>query len=236
MSDGKMTFDHTESIPVDQGMVSFAPVCDDRTVRHIGAYRVAKRAFDLGFSLLLLVVTLPFSLLLVLAVKASSPGPVFFSQQRVGKDGKLFTIYKFRTMYANAPKYAVTPTSDMCDPRVTRVGRLLRRSGLDELPQFINVLRGEMSVVGPRPEMAFLVDNYSAAQRRRLCVLPGITGPWQLSSARHKPIHEHLEYDDYYLQNASFSYDLQLVARTAWFTLRILLKRLLRAPFCGNKL
>lgn len=160
-------------------------------------YLRAKRLFDLCFASAIIVFSAPVSLIIALAVKLESPGPVFFSQKRVGKNGKLFTLYKFRTMFITAPKYATTPKDDSCDPRVTRVGRLLRRTGLDELPQFYNVLRGHMSVVGPRPEMQFLVDQYSPRQRRRLNVTPGVTGPWQLSPHRTLPIGDHIEHDEH---------------------------------------
>ncbi len=194
-------------------------------------YRTAKRIFDIVFSLLVLVCSLPVSLLVALLIKLESRGPVFFSQQRVGKDGELFTIYKFRTMHANTPKYACTPKDDCRDNRVTRVGRVLRQSGLDELPQFFNVLRGDMSVVGPRPEMLFLVERYSERQRMRLCVQPGITGPWQLSAARCVPISENLHFDEEYIRNRSFSYDLLLVARTFFLTFR-LVWRVMISPSC----
>lgn len=194
-------------------------------------YLAAKRVFDIFFSLAVLVSTLPLTLLVALAIKLESRGPVLFSQQRVGKDGRLFTIYKFRSMYTHSPRYACTPKDDCQDARVTSVGRLLRQSGLDELPQFFNVLRGDMSVVGPRPEMFFLVERYTDRQRLRLCVHPGITGPWQLSAARCLPISENLHYDEEYVRNRSFGYDLLLVARTCILTVRLVC-RVLLAPSC----
>ncbi|QDU40420.1 UDP-N-acetylgalactosamine-undecaprenyl-phosphate N-acetylgalactosaminephosphotransferase [Maioricimonas rarisocia] len=178
-------------------------------------FDIGKRCFDIVFSAAILLLTLPFSLLVTLAIWLESGGPILFRQQRVGKDGRLFWIYKFRSMYPETPKYAVTPTNDDRDPRVTRVGRLLRKSGLDELPQFWCVLRGDMSVVGPRPEMPFIVEAYSPRARRRLRVLPGITGPWQISTHRHEPIHENLQYDLYYLAHRSMILDVKLVTRTA---------------------
>ncbi|MFG0297849.1 MAG: sugar transferase [Maioricimonas sp. JB045] len=175
----------------------------------------SKRCFDIVFSASVLLLTAPFSLLVALAIWLESGGPILFRQQRVGKNGRLFWIYKFRSMYPETPKYAITPTNDECDPRVTRVGRLLRKSGLDELPQFWCVLRGDMSVVGPRPEMPFIVEAYTPRARRRLRVLPGITGPWQISPHRHEPIHENLHYDLYYLAHRSLQLDLVLIVRTA---------------------
>src|SRR6202035_5469849 len=138
-----------------------------------------------------------------------SPGSAFFIQKRVGRNGELFKIYKFRSMYTDAPKYDFSPTSSS-DPRITKIGRFLRRMSLDELPQLINVFLGNMSLVGPRPEMPFIVERYSAEQRRRLEVLPGITGLWQLSADRAFPIHENMEYDLYYMRNRNFFMDVAI--------------------------
>ena len=176
--------------------------------------RAAKRALDVclaAIGLLPLVVLTP---LLAIVVKLSSPGPVFFSQRRVGKNGRTFRIYKFRTMYADAPRYGYSPKANP-DPRVTCAGRMLRRSKLDELPQLINVLLGQMSLVGPRPEMPFIVERYTAVQRERLALTPGITGLWQISEHRTAPIHEHLEYDFYYAEHRSLLLDLAILCRTA---------------------
>jgi len=170
--------------------------------------------FDLAFASGALLLTCPLLAIIAFLTWLDSPGPILFRQRRVGKDGKEFTIYKIRTMHVAASPYADSPADDRQDPRVTRIGRLLRRSGLDELPQFINVLRGEMSVVGPRPEMRFLVDQYNAKQRRRLDVLPGITGLWQISPVRNEPIHENLRYDYYYVRRRSFRLDLEIIAAT----------------------
>ena len=202
--------------PVHTDTVEYGP-------RHSGCYRPrprplfdhCKRCFDIVFSAAVLLLTLPLSLLIILAIWLETGRPIVFRQQRVGKNGRLFWIYKFRSMYPDTPKYAITPSNDDCDPRVTRVGRLLRKSGLDELPQFWCVLRGDMSVVGPRPEMPFIVEAYSPRMRRRLRVLPGITGPWQISPYRHKPIHENLQYDLYYLAHRSLLLDLKLISLTA---------------------
>ncbi|MFG0335664.1 MAG: sugar transferase [Maioricimonas sp. JB049] len=185
------------------------------TARSRPMFELSKRGFDILFSAAILLLTLPCSLLLALTIWLESGGPILFWQQRVGKDGRLFWIYKFRTMYPETPQYAVTPANDEQDPRVTRVGRLLRKSGLDELPQFWCVLRGDMSIVGPRPEMPFIVEAYAPRTRRRLRVLPGITGPWQVSPHRHEPIHENLQYDLYYLAHRSLVLDVKMIARTA---------------------
>lgn len=172
-----------------------------------------KRLLDLLLALLGLVSLMVFAPILAVLVKISSPGPVLFSQDRVGKDGRLFVIYKFRTMYVDAPKYGYSPKGNP-DPRVTPIGRFLRRSKLDELPQLINVLLGEMSLVGPRPEMPFIVEQYSDVQKKRLTVTPGITGLWQISEHRTAPIHEHLEYDFYYAEHRTVFLDLAILCRT----------------------
>ena len=172
--------------------------------------RVAKRIFDFFGSLFLLAVLSPVMLGLALAVKLSSKGPVFFIQKRVGYKGKKFRFYKFRSMYTNTPVYAITPQSGQ-DPRITPIGRFLRRSSLDELPQLFNVLAGSMSLVGPRPEMPFIVDQYNELQRQRLNVKPGITGLWQI---RRIAIHENMDYDMYYINNQSFLLDMVILVRT----------------------
>ena len=183
------------------------PSVDSRPV-----YTVVKRMFDEVAAAVLLLVTLPLWLLVAVAIKLDSPGPVFFAQDRVGRHGRSFRLIKFRTMYAYAPRYAVTARS-AGDPRVTPVGRFLRRTSLDELPQLVNILKGEMSLVGPRPEMPFMVSRNSPTYRRRLMVLPGLTGLWQ-AVARHEPLEESLRYDLYYIQHRSFVFDLVILART----------------------
>lgn len=178
-----------------------------------------KRVFDIAFSGLILITTAPLLALIALKIKRDSEGPVIFKQQRVGKDGKLFMMYKFRTMYTNVLPYAYTPTSKT-DPRITPIGRFLRKTSLDELPQFWNVLLGDMSVVGPRPEMEFIVNKYDDIQRQRLLVKPGITGIWQISSDRSRPIHEAIEHDLYYIENQSFLLDLIVIWETLLFGIR----------------
>lgn len=137
-------------------------------------YPVAKRLFDIVFALLGLVLTLPLFAVIALLIKRDSEGPVFYRAPRVGKDGKPFKMLKFRTMVANADKIG-GPSTANDDPRITRVGRFLRRYKLDELPQLINVLKGEMSFVGPRPEVQQYVDMYTEEEKAILTVKPGIT-------------------------------------------------------------
>ena len=178
-----------------------------------------KRALDLTVGGLSLAALFPLLALIALLVRLDSPGPILFVQQRVGKDGRLFPLYKFRSMHAEAPTYARSP-GRVDDPRITRVGRFLRHTSLDELPQLLNVMKGEMSLVGPRPEMPFVVENYTSAQRRRLAVLPGITGLWQLSADRAFPIHENVLYDLYYIRYRGFFLDLAVLLHTLAFAMK----------------
>jgi exopolysaccharide biosynthesis polyprenyl glycosylphosphotransferase len=179
-------------------------------------YLFAKRFVDIVVSSLLLILLAPFLLLIGLMIRLGSPGPAIFVQKRVGDSGKLFDIYKFRSMFMGTSRYDVSPT-ESTDPRITRLGRLLRRTSFDELPQLINVFLGDMSLVGPRPEMPFIVDSYSDQHRRRLQVVPGITGLWQLSADRALPIHENIEYDLYYIRNRTFFMDAAILLHTLLF-------------------
>lgn len=164
-------------------------------------------------SLLLLLLLAPFFLLVAVLVKLDSDGPVFFRQTRIGKNGEPFSIWKFRSMRVDADSYARSPVSDS-DPRLSRIGRVLRRLSIDELPQLLNVIKGEMSLVGPRPEMPFIVERYGSFERQRLRVKPGITGLWQISPARAMPIHENLDYDLFYIENQNLVLDCVILLRT----------------------
>ena len=179
----------------------------------------AKRAFDIVSSFSLLFLTAFPLVIAALLVKFTSEGPVFFRQTRIGEHGKPFTIFKFRTMHQAACVDSVSPSTSL-DPRITRVGRFLRKSSIDELPQLFNVLRGEMAMVGPRPEMPFIVADYKEIHRARLSVKPGLTGLWQISEHRAKPIHENIEYDLYYLRYRSISFDLAIMLHTLVFAVR----------------
>lgn len=182
-------------------------------------YTFVKRIADLLASSLLLVLLAPLLILIAILVRLDSPGPALFVQKRVGLNGELFDMYKFRSMVAGAARYAPSPTSSR-DPRITRIGRFLRRASLDELPQLINVFMGTMSLVGPRPEMPFIVERYDARQRQRLQVIPGITGLWQLSADRAFPIHRNIEYDLYYIRNRTFVMDVAILIHTLVFAVR----------------
>lgn len=178
-------------------------------------YLVVKRALDVALSILLLAILAPLFLIIAIWIRLDSPGPAFFAQRRVGRNGSIFRMYKFRSMCFDAAGYDRSPISSR-DPRITRVGRFLRRTSLDELPQLVNVIIGNMSLVGPRPEMPFVVEQYNSDQRKRLQVTPGITGLWQLSADRAFPIHENLHYDLYYIRNRSLTMDLAILIHT-WF-------------------
>lgn len=141
-----------------------------------------------------LFILAPVFVTVMVLVKLHDGGPIFFCQERIGRRGKHFTLYKFRSMRVDAPKYGESPRT-VGDGRITRIGRVLRRLSLDELPQLINVIRGDMRLVGPRPEMPFICKQYDERERRRLDVTPGITGLWQVSPHRNDPIHHHVEYD-----------------------------------------
>ena len=172
-----------------------------------------KRATDLVGSALVLLLGLPIFLLIALLIKLDSKGPVLFWQTRIGKDARPFRIAKFRTMYVENCGDEEAPSHDS-DPRVTRFGKFLRRYSLDELPNFWNVFLGDMSLVGPRPEMPFIVERYDRRHQERLSVKPGITGLWQISYARQYAIHDNLDYDIYYIENQSVLLDAVIMALT----------------------
>ncbi len=187
--------------------------------------RIVKRLFDIVVSFGLIVLLAPLMLVIALLIKLESPGPVIFTQERIGEHGRRFKMFKFRSMYIDADRRwhevakcdATTGKlihKQKDDPRVTRVGRKLRRTSLDELPQLFNVLRGEMSLVGPRPEMPYIAAEYEPWQWQRFRVPPGMTGWWQVNGRSEKPMHLHTEDDLYYIQNYSFWLDLRILAKT----------------------
>jgi exopolysaccharide biosynthesis polyprenyl glycosylphosphotransferase len=192
---------------------------DDLPLVRLGRQRVhrlyepTKRLIDIVGASLGLILLSPVMWWCARRIVRESPGPVLFRQHRVGENGVIFKIHKFRTMYANVDQYAVAPY-DPADSRITPFGRWLRATSLDELPQLFDVLIGRMSLVGPRPEMPFIVDTYDAWQRRRLAVKPGITGLWQILGRKDLPMHENLQYDFYYIRNRSLGHDLSIMIRT----------------------
>jgi exopolysaccharide biosynthesis polyprenyl glycosylphosphotransferase len=200
------------------GQIAGIPIFTRRRPNRARLYLLSKRLIDLVGSAALLLLTAPLLLLGALLVRLTSPGPVLFAQERVGLDGRPFTIYKLRTMRRDAPRYALHPDSPD-DGRVTAAGRLLRRLSLDELPQLFNVLRGEMSLVGPRPEMSFVVEGYTDTERQRLSVKPGLTGLWQISADRAFKIHDNIHYDLYYVERCSTMLDIAILCVTPFVLL-----------------
>jgi lipopolysaccharide/colanic/teichoic acid biosynthesis glycosyltransferase len=172
------------------------------------------RAADLVIAALGLVLVSPILIGAALAIKLSGPGPVFYRQRRVGKDGAIFALYKLRTMRLGADPVGVGTAVTADDPRVTRVGRFLRRHSLDELPNLINVLRGEMRIVGPRATLPAQVELYTPRQRRRLDLRPGVTGWAQIHGRAGIPWEERIELDVWYVEHRSPWLDLKILART----------------------
>lgn len=189
-----------------------------------GMQRLLKRLLDMAISLFVLVLFSPIVLLVALLIKLEDGGPVFYKAQRVGENGRLFLMWKFRSMVNDADKrnddvahydeHGNVIHKRRDDPRVTRIGRFIRRTSLDELPQLINVLRGDMSLVGPRPELPWMVARYQPWQRKRFAVPQGMTGWWQISGRSDAPMHLHTEHDLYYIQNYSLWLDIQILWRT----------------------
>ncbi len=195
-----------------------------------GANSVAKRVFDVVFTLAAMTVMAPLFVLAALAVRLSGPGPVFYASERIGFKGTTFTMLKFRSMVdgadANTPAMIAAADSDPVfwkdknDPRITQVGKIIRKYSIDELPQFINVLRGDMSVVGPRPQVRREVDSYDDLVRRRLTVKPGLTGLWQVSGRSDLPLEDAVRLDLSYIENWSPIRDLVIIAKTIKTVLR----------------
>ena len=174
-----------------------------------------KRLLDLVFSVIILTVLLPVLVLIAIAIMLDSKGPVVFSQRRLGKNGKEFNMYKFRTMVMDAEKGGVY--SDDKDPRVTRVGRILRRTSLDELPQCINIIRGDMSFIGFRPPLTYHpwpFDKYTQEQKRMFAVRPGITGWAQVNGRRTVEWHKRIELNVWYAKHVSFWLDCKIALMT----------------------
>ncbi len=206
------------------------PIIDLRAPAIDDFQRLVKRVFDLVVGGIITLAVLPVMAIVALAIKLDSPGPVLFRQQRVGENGRLFTMYKFRSMVVGAEELQdqVNETDEKGriihkkrdDPRITRVGRFIRRFSLDELPQLFNVLKGDMSLVGPRPELPWLVEKYEPWQRKRFTVPQGITGWWQVNGRSDHPMHLSTEEDLYYIQNYSLWLDIYILLKTPWVVLR----------------
>ncbi len=206
------------------------------TTRYFGVQGRFKRAFDLLVAFAMLVVVSPVMLVIALVIKKSSPGPVLFAQERLGKDGRPFKFYKFRSMEHNSDDAIhrqfvamfIGGDDDGCtdtnagdqvfkmkiDPRVTRIGSLLRRTSLDELPQLFNILKGEMSLVGPRPPIAYEIENYMPWHMERLKAVPGLTGLWQVSGRSRVSFEEMVRLDIRYINTWSPWQDFKILLKT----------------------
>jgi exopolysaccharide biosynthesis polyprenyl glycosylphosphotransferase len=209
-------------------VVGAAAALDVRRLGLSRAERALKRALDVLGAAVLLLLTAPAAAVIALSVRLTSPGPVLFRQQRIGRDGRVFTMWKFRTMVRDAEfgKDELRSRNEAQglfkmanDPRVTRVGRVLRRTSLDELPQLCNVLRGEMSLVGPRPLIPEEDGVIAGWHRRRLYMRPGMTGVWQVMGSARVPMHEMVELDNLYVLSWSPWLDLKILLRTSTFVL-----------------
>ncbi len=197
--------------------------------RHAGA-QTAQRALDVFFCTLALLVLWPVFAVIALLIRMDSPGPVLFKQSRVGKDGDEFWFYKFRSMVSDAEalRHLLEMQNERSgpvfkmknDPRITRVGRVLRKFSLDELPQLINVLKGDMSLVGPRPALPKETSKYTARQRQRLICLPGVTGLWQVSGRASLSFERSIELDLYYIEQQSIALYFRILLLTVPAVLR----------------
>jgi exopolysaccharide biosynthesis polyprenyl glycosylphosphotransferase len=206
------------------------PMLDLRAPALSEYQRLTKRIFDLIIGIISLILISPLMAIISIAIKLDSEGPILYKSQRLGENGRFFWMFKFRSMVVGADQrlnevvqfdqdgnsFHKSPD----DPRITRVGKFIRRTSLDELPQLLNVLKGEMSLVGPRPEIPTLVQNYKPWQRKRFVVPQGITGWWQINGRSVKPMHLHTEDDIYYIQNYSLLLDIYILLKTAWVVLK----------------
>ena len=196
------------------------PVLQLRETPMQGAHGIAKRLIDILFSLFALIVLSPLMLIIAIAIRLTSPGKAIFRQERVGRAGKRFNIYKFRSMRTDAEKKVGHVWAKTDDPRQTSLGKFLRRWSLDELPQFLNVLKGDMSLVGPRPEMSGLIDTFSESIPHYLArqrVKSGMTGWAQVNGLRgNTSLEERISYDRYYIENWSLGLDIKIILKTLW--------------------
>lgn len=176
-------------------------------------YTASKRLVDIILAGTGIIIAFPLWLITAVAIKIESRGPTFISQTRIGHNSKPFTLYKFRTMRPETLLYEKAPMRND-DDRITKIGRVLRRFSIDELPQLWNILKGDMSLVGPRPEMEFIVRNYCLWQQFRLKTKPGLTGLWQILGRKDLPLHENLEYDFFYVCNRGIILDIVIILKT----------------------
>ena len=200
-------------------------IIDENKLNHQYGYRIIKRLFDIIMSTIALVVISPILLIIGICIKIDDPhGPVFYKQERVGKDGKLFEIFKFRSMVSNADELLEQLRTKneingamfkiKNDPRITKVGRVIRKYSLDELPQLVNVIKGEMSIVGPRPPLPSEVAKYSKYDKQRLMVTPGATGLWQVGGRNDVDFDTMVQLDLTYIKHRSIWLDLKIMLKT----------------------
>lgn len=193
-------------------------------------YHSVKRVFDFLAATCGIIILSPLMLIIAILIKSEDHGPIFYKQVRVGKNGKTFKMYKFRSMFVNADKMLdkLKEQNDVDgpmfkmkdDPRVTKIGHFIRKHSLDELPQFFNVLKGDMSLVGPRPPLPSEVVEYSEYDKQRLLVIPGCTGLWQATERNEVGFNKMVQLDIQYIQRASFTFDLWII----WKTVEIVIK------------
>ena len=219
---------------VDTRLTVLSPARKSSILVGPGYWRL-KRVVDIVITLLLLPLLVPLMLLIAIAIKLYSPGPILYHQQRIGKDGQPFKMLKFRSMHVGNSNQSHRQFMERIirenlrpedvglkvmklqnDPRITKPGKLLRLLSLDELPQFINVLRGEMSIVGPRPPLPYEYELYNDWHKRRLAVAPGITGLWQVIAHNHVSFDEMVQIDLDYIQSMSLWLDLKVMVLTPW--------------------
>lgn len=180
-------------------------------------YKLIKRIFDFTISLFGLIITSPIMLIVAIIIKATSPGPVIFVQQRVGKDGKVYDMYKFRSMCVGAEQQEGGVFCTKGDARVTPIGKFIRATSIDELPQFVNILKGEMSLIGPRPVLTYYPkywEEYTQEELKRFDVLPGVTGWAAVHGRKTNTVEARFAYDNYYVDNLSFSLDMKIFLMT----------------------
>jgi exopolysaccharide biosynthesis polyprenyl glycosylphosphotransferase len=205
--------------------VSSYPLIHVEKPQYEGAHRFQKRAFDFCFALAALVATAPIVVCAAIAIRLTSRGPMFYAAERIGLDGKPFTMFKLRTMIVGADiqRHSLTDLNEspgavlfkmQNDPRITPIGKILRRYSVDEIPQFLNVLKNDMSIVGPRPPLRPEVETYDGEVRRKLLVRPGVTGAWQVSGRSDLSWEDSVRLDLLYVENWSMAGDLVIILKT----------------------
>lgn len=185
-------------------------------------YKIFKRLFDITISMIGLIITSPILLITAIAIKLESSGPIIFKQERLGLNGKVFKIYKFRSMYQGAEKGGVYEKKG--DPRVTKVGKFIRKTSIDELPQFVNILKGEMSLIGPRPALTYhpwSYNEYTEEQKRMFHVRPGVTGWAQVNGRKEVEWPRRIELNVEYVDKMSLYFDLMIFFKTIFKVLRM---------------